>query len=788
MSINAKALEKLEFAKILQRLGSFCLLSAGQEMAENLLPEIEIAPIRVNLEKTEEGKTLLDLQPLFSVRGVKDIRQYLARCRRGGLLNPDELLQVKDTLRVGRHIKQTISESKVLLPHFREMVAAIEPQKGLEDEISRCISEDRTVSDHASAELAGLRKNKQRLQQRIRETLDGIVRSATYQKMLQDPIITQRSDRYVVPVKQEYRVSFPGIVHDQSASGATLFIEPMNVVQLGNELRAVFIQEEREIQRILQVLAQAIDAQAQAIAWLFAALVEVDFVLAKARLARDMNAGAPKLVDRRMIRLIQARHPLLTGQAVPLTLELGGGFDLLVITGPNTGGKTVALKTMGLCVLMAQAGLHIPAESESVLGVFRQVFADIGDEQSLEQSLSTFSGHMKNIVEIAQQTDQSSLVLLDEIGAGTDPSEGAALAMAILSELLEAGSKVVATTHYGALKTFAYRTPRVENASVEFDADTLRPTYRLLIGIPGKSNAFNIAARLGLSGDVLARAKDYLSEREMQVSDLLENLEEIQRDIETEKRKVAEQRQVTEEQSRFAEQKLLQMEAHYERIVAKAQDEAGEIIRQTRRDADQLINELKEALKKDQKKQQDIERARTGIKSLQTKMAKPSAAHAAGGLPADQILLGQTVLISQGQQKGYVLKLPNEQGEVLVQAGIMKITVPLRDLRLVQEEKKPQKNQRVVSSGQIGREKAQEMRHELDVRGMLVEEACYALDKYLDDAVLTGIQQIYIIHGKGTGALRAGVQDFLRGHPHIQSFRLGYHGEGDLGVTVAELK
>jgi DNA mismatch repair protein MutS2 len=786
MSIQAKALEKLEFAKILSRLANLCILAAGRELAENLTPATNIDEARAGLEETEEGRVLLNQNPLFSVRGAKDIRNYLERCAHGGILNPEELLQVKDTLRVGRKVKQTILEGRMSFPRLQEIILTIEPQKGLEDEISRCIAEDETVRDQASAVLAELRRSKSRLQQKIRETLDGILRNASYQKMLQDAIITQRSERYVVPVKQEYRMAFPGIVHDQSASGATLFIEPMTVVHLGNELKEVFVKEEREVQRILQQLAGAIEEAGAVIAILFEALANLDFILGKAGLAKEMNAELPKLVDRQIVRLVQARHPLLSGKPVPLTLDLGSRFDMLVITGPNTGGKTVSLKTVGLCVLMAQAGLHIPAERESCLGIFDQVFADIGDEQSLEQSLSTFSGHMKNIVEIVRKADGKSLILLDEIGAGTDPTEGAALAMAILTELLESGSRVVATTHYSALKTFAYRNARVENASVEFDMETLQPTYRLLVGIPGKSNAFNIAARLGLGSGILERAKDFVAEREMQVADLIENLEETQREIELERQKATEEWRVAEEQSKAVEQKSVQIKEDYENIVDKAKEEAADIIRQTRREAEQLIGELRESLKKEQKQQQDIEQARQGLRSLDAKIEKKITAQTAGVRP-EQILLGQTVFMTKVRQKGQVLKLPNANGEVLIQAGILKVTAPLHELRLVQEEKKPPKLA-TGSGGKMGREKAEELRSELDVRGMLVEEACYALDKYLDDAVLAGIQQLYIIHGKGTGALRAGVQDFLRGHPHIRSFRLGRQGEGDMGVTVVELR
>lgn len=787
MAIEDRVLKKLDFHKILIRLAEYCQLPMAREMAESLLPNTDRDIVRNTLIETDEGKEVLRANVLFSVKGAKDVRRYLERCARGGILNPNELLEVLSTLRSGRQVRQFILESKLELPKLKEIVSRIEPQKGLEDEIHRCITEDGTVADDASPELAQLRRAINRLQQRIRDSLDSILRNSGHQKMLQDLLITQRGDRYVVPVKQEYRGAFPGIVHDQSASGATLFIEPMAVVYLGNELREVTIQESREVQRILQKISSEIGVRAEDIAELHESLAKVDFILAKAQLGLDMNAGAPLLVEKQEVRLIQARHPLIKGHVVPLSVELGTKFDTLVITGPNTGGKTVALKTIGLLVAMAQAGLHIPAEGNSTLGIFSQIFTDIGDEQSVEQSLSTFSGHMKNIVHIVDKADGHSLVLLDEVGAGTDPSEGAALAMAILAELHERGCRIVATTHYGALKTFAYETQRVENASVEFDAVTLRPTYRLLVGIPGKSNAFNIAGRLGLHESVLNRARTYITEREMQVSDLLENLEDTHREIEQEKRKAEEERKAVELQSRALDEKTVRLDEKYQEMMFKARDEAAELISAARREAEQLIAELKEALKKEHKQQQDIEKARQGFRKLSNKVEeKRNSERRPGAVPKEQIKLGQTVYMTKFRQKGQILALPNENGEVLVQAGVLKVNVPLTELKIVNENSAPPP--RRTGIGKLGKSKSEVVSSEIDLRGMLVEEAAYELDKYLDNAILSGVNQIYVIHGKGTGALRTGVQEFLKGHPHVQNFRLGQHGEGDFGVTVVELK
>ncbi|MDR3583997.1 MAG: endonuclease MutS2 [Desulfosporosinus sp.] len=787
MGIEAKVLNKLDFPKVLSRLAEYCILPRAKELAVGLIPHIDWESVRLALQETEEGKNLLRGNPLFSVRGAKEIRAYIERCLRGGVIHGEELLEIRDTLRVGRKIKLLLLEFKEEFPGLWEIALPIEAQKELEDEISRCISEDGKVADNASSELSDLRRALNRLQHRIRESLEGTLRNSSYQKMLQDPIITQRSDRYVLPIKQEYRTAFPGIVHDQSASGATLFIEPMPVVHLGNELREVILKEQREVLRILQMLSAQIEVRADVLAELHEALANIDLVVAKAHLSVDMNAGAPELVLGQHVKLVQARHPLISGKVVPLSVELGIDFDTLVITGPNTGGKTVALKVVGLMAAMTQSGLHIPAESDSRMGVFTQIFADIGDEQSVEQSLSTFSGHMKNIVEIIDHSDGRSLVLLDEVGAGTDPTEGAALAMGILAELHERGCRTVSTTHYGALKTFAYETARVKNASVEFDTETLRPTYRLLIGIPGKSNAFTIAGRLGLSEQVLARANTFVTEREMQVADLIENLGETHREIELEKQKAKTGRQAVERQSKALEEKTILLDEEYEILLALAKDEASELVRQAKREADAIIEQLKEALKKDNKQQQDIEKARQGFHRISAKLDKGRKIQRSGsGLTADQLKLGQTVQMTKLRQKGQVIKLPNSNGEVLVQAGIMKVMVPLAELKLASEEKKiPPRNSREAS---IGFRKAEEIRSEIDLRGMLVQEGTQALDKYLDDAVLGGIGLLYVIHGKGTGAMRAGIQDFLKGHPHVRSFRIGEYGEGDSGVTVVELK
>jgi len=791
-----KVLTKLDYEAIRERLSRHCALLRSKELAENLRPSSDLRTVRLLLRETDEAKILLRMNPLFSVRGAKEIRFYLERCERGGVLAPEELLEIRDTLKAARRIRNTLTDSGQTgknsyseLYTLRELVQGIIIQKNIEDEISRSISEDGSVSDRASAELTRLRRAKSSSQQKIKDSLDAVLRNPNYQKMLQDQIITSRGDRYVVPVKLEYSTAFPGIVHDQSASGATVFIEPLQIVQLGNELREIELKETREIQRILRQLTGLIAVKVPEISELYESVAKLDFILAKARLSEDMEAGAPIVVNKQEIKLIRARHPLLSGSVVPISVELGNKYRFLIITGPNTGGKTVTLKTIGLMVVMAQSGLHIPAESESKVGVFQRVFADIGDEQSVEQSLSTFSGHMANIVEIMRQANDKSLVLFDELGAGTDPSEGAALAMAILSELLERGSCGVATTHYGTLKTFAYNTPGVENASVEFDPETLKPTYRLLTGIPGRSNALAIAYRLGLDSAVLDKARSYLSERQIKESDLLENLEDTQREIEFQKRKLEAERREAEDKVSELKKKNKELNEKYEEIIIKAREEAVEIVRAAKSEAEAIIKEMKEAWKKERKEQEAaVEKARRSLKRLSEKNYQDNPRHKEkGGPKPQQVELGQMVYIPSLRQKGQVLQKPDHNNEVLVQAGILKVSLPLSEIRLIDETRKPEHFAKTIE-GSLGIGKAVALRSEIDLRGKLVEEAEVLLDKYLDDAVITGINQVSVIHGKGTGALRAGIHQFLKRHPHVAAYRLGEYGEGDSGVTIVELK
>jgi DNA mismatch repair protein MutS2 len=794
---SEKILEKLEFNSIRNSLAEECSLPGARERAAVLAPAGDKRQVETLLRETDEASTLLRLDPLFSLQGAKEIRPALERALRGGLLREQELLDVRDTMKAGRKARAALlgenqgrggrENALVSLVALRQIAAGVTPLKQLEESVSQAIGDDALLRDTASAELARCRRAEQALSRRIRETLDSILRSPAQQKMLQDLLFTTRGDRWVLPVKAEYGSAFSGIVHDQSSSGATLYMEPTPVVRLANELRETELQEKKEAERILTRLSAAVAEAGETLTASYEALLRLDFILAKARYGRKINGSAPALLETPDISLVKARHPLLA-RPVPLTADIGGARRFLIVTGPNTGGKTVALKTIGLMAVMTQCGLFIPAEPESRLGVFRHILIDIGDEQSMEQSLSTFSGHMANIIEILRLADDASLALFDEIGAGTDPAEGVALASAIIEELLRRNSRGAATTHYGALKEFAYNNPAAENASVEFNAETLEPTYRLLIGIPGHSNAFNIARRLGLPEGILTEAHSHLSRRQRQEADLLTDLEETRRRLEAAEERVAgEERAAAARTARLTEEAEAAA-ARREETVRKAREQAAEIIRAARQEAEEAVKEIKASRKKERAAQEEaVARSRAKLKRYAQTLAEGAADSKEGPRP-EQIRPGLAVYLPNLRQRGQIIGWASE-GEALIQAGVMKLAVPLREIRLTDETRSPEHLQKTIRGSMgAGLAKAVTLRSEIDLRGKMAEEALELLDKYLDDAVLTGIHQVGVIHGKGTGALRGAVHTFLRRHPHAGAFRLGEFGEGDTGVTIVELK
>lgn len=783
--------EILEFEKVKQLLAERTATRLGRELAEELTPATDIETINEWQKETSEAKALLGYAPEVPFGGIKDLRAHLRRVSVGGVLESGELLEVADTLAAGRRLRGFLGEGETAERHPRlaSLAGEVGVYNSVENGIRACINDYGEIMDTASEELGRLRRQIRAANSRIKERLDSFLHAAANQKMIQEPIVTLRGDRYVIPVKQEYRGQVPGIIHDQSASGATLFIEPLAVVEANNDLRQLLLKEKQEIQRLLRELSGLVGARTDEISAGLAVLARLDLIFAKARFSYDMHGVEPALNTKGRLAIFQGRHPLLQGEVVPIDLTLGKRFDTLVITGPNTGGKTVTLKTVGLLSLMAQAGLQVPAGSGTELAVFRQIFCDIGDEQSIEQNLSTFSGHMRNIVRILREVEPGALVLLDEIGAGTDPTEGAALAMSILEHLHAAGVKTVATTHYSELKAFAFTRERVENASVEFDVDTLRPTYRLLLGLPGRSNAFEIAGRLGLPEALVGRARQLLRQEDVQVDEMLSSIGALEGRLQKEKMAAE---TIKRESAALREQhaaKLAELQRREKEIITRAQDEARTIVQLARSEAESVIKELRAlsrqapAGQREKAIRESRERLRQVRETVEDTAGEIQPEEAV--LPPAEIRKGLSVFIKSLNQKGYILQGPDASGGVEVQAGIMRVTVPLDELHRAAEEKT--ERSKPAGFGRIMVVKSETATSELDLRGLLVDEMLLKLDKYLDDALLAGLKQVRIIHGKGTGALRSAVQKYLSGHPHIVSFRPGEGGEGGLGVTVAYL-
>ena len=778
----------LEYHKIIALLADRTGSIMARELAEALEPVSDRDEVRKRLEETAEARGIYLTAVHVPLGGIRDIREYLQRAEIGAALDTEELLAVGSTLYAARRVKTFFAECERPLPVLGPLVDAITLLRHLETAIDNTVNENGQIRDDASPELSRLRRDIRIFQARVKEKLDHILHSSEYQKYFQDALVTVRGDRYVIPIKQECRHQFPGIVHDQSASGATVFIEPMAVVNLNNDIKQAMAAEKHEIERILRKISGQIAQSALAIRQTCTALGQIEFAFAKARLSIDMDAECPQINTQGYIRLVGARHPLIDKQAVvPIDVELGKDFTTLLITGPNTGGKTVSLKTVGLFALMIQAGLFIPAKSTSEMTIFNGIFADIGDEQSIEHSLSTFSSHMTNLVRILSHVGPGDLVLVDEIGAGTDPGEGAALAMAILEHLLNMGVRTIATTHYNELKSFAYSRRGIENASVEFDIATLRPTYRLLIGVPGSSNAFNISLRLGLGGQIIERARDLMDKEHVQFEAVLAALDAKQREYANRSADVAAvQQEMAVLQERLRREKT-EWDEKKRAILAKAQEQAASLIRQARHEAEAVISELKEqfSVQNEQARQQSIVSVR---RRLSAAMGSTLATDADDGqklaIPdAGQLEPGTTVFVATLAQKGIVQAVANNQ--VTVQLGIMKVNVPIADCRLIADTVQPP---RATSKKAVDVTKAQAISAEVDLRGLTVTEAEETLDKYLDDAVLAGLSQVRVIHGKGTGALRKGVQPYLTAHRSIKDIRRGEAGEGGDGVTVVTLK
>lgn len=777
----------MDYHKILTSLANHAATGLGEQAALNLRPSSDLEEVKLRLQATDEAMTVERLKGGPPLAGVKDIRGALKRARIQAMLSSTELWDISALLFAARRTKRHIAavHEEEAIPLLEELAETISDQKQLEEDIRQCIDEQGEILDQASFELASIRRDLRIGETRIREKLEAMIRSSNAAKMLQEQLITIRNDRYVIPVKQEYRSHYGGIVHDQSGSGATLFIEPEAIVAMNNKLRETKLREEREIERILSRLTEQVGLLADVLEYDTGAVETLDFMFAKARLAREMKASLPRMNDRGFLKLWKARHPLIPAdQVVPIDVELGNSYTSILVTGPNTGGKTVTLKTIGLLNLMAMSGLFIPAEDGSQMCVFDAIYADIGDEQSIEQSLSTFSSHLTNIIRILKHMTPKSLVLLDEVGAGTDPAEGSALAIAILEHIHRLGCRMVATTHYSELKAYAYERKGVINASMEFDVQTLRPTYRLLVGVPGRSNAFAIAERLGLPKPIIDHARGEVTEEDMRVETMIASLEDNRLKAEAERETASKLRMELEAMRQKLTRELEKQEAEREKRQEQAEEKARAIVDKARREAQEIIAELRQlAMEGVQVKEHMLTEARKRLDEAAPE-AKLAAKPKRDAKPVRRIEAGDDVRVYSLNQKGSVVELAGE--EAVVQLGIMKMKVPLADLELLSSAKSAAKP--VQSGANVKRTRGESVRSELDLRGANLEEALMEVDRFLDEALLGNLGQVFIIHGKGTGVLRSGIQEFLRKHKHVKSFRIGSFGEGGTGVTVAELK
>lgn len=791
--MNKKTLAKLEYNKIIEQLIEHASSFSGKELCRRLKPMTDISAIRSAQDETAAAFTRIVKKGRPSFSGCNPVNDSIRRLEIGGVLGSGELLRICKLLETagrarayGRH--DNADEMEDCLDGYFEQ---LNPVTILVNEIHRCVIDEDEINDDASPGLKHVRRAMNQINDKVHATLSNMV-NGSLRTYLQDPIITMRGDRYCIPVKAEYRSQVSGMIHDQSATGSTLFIEPMAVVKLNNDLKELYGQEQEEIQKVLARLSADAAEYTTEIHTCYTILRQLDFIFAKGALALDMNASQPIFNTEGRIHIREGRHPLLDKKnVVPITLTLGDTFDLLIVTGPNTGGKTVSLKTVGLFTLMGQAGLHIPALDRSELAVFHDVYADIGDEQSIEQSLSTFSSHMTNIVSFLKQVDEYSLVLFDELGAGTDPTEGAALATSILNHLHSRGIRTMATTHYSELKVYALSTPGVENASCEFDVETLRPTYRLLIGIPGKSNAFAIASRLGIPDYIIEDAKTHLTEQDESFEDILTNLETSRKTLDKERETIAAYKREIERLKMETSQKQEKLEAQRDRILREANEKAHAILEDAKETADETMRNFHKFGKANisaAEMEKERERLRKKMAKTRSGMTPEPAKPKKQYKPSD-FKLGESVKVLSMNLTGSVVSLPDAKGNLDVQMGILRSKVNISDLEIIDE--KPnylQKTAKRTGKGKIKMNKSLTVATEINLLGKTVDEAVAELDKYLDDASLAHLSSVRIVHGKGTGALRQGIHKYLKRQKHVKSFRLGAFGEGDAGVTIAELR
>ena len=794
--MNPKALKTLEYNKIIDKLTEFAGSALAKEMCRNLQPSTDLYEIQALQKETSDALSRIYQKGAVSFRGVRDIRGSIKRLEIGAIIGINELLSICSLLDVCSKVKAYSRNDRD--PDFEDsleaMFQALQPLTPVSSEIRRCIASEEELNDDASPALFKIRRSMRQINDKVHAQLQTMVNGSA-RTYLQDAVVTMRNGRYCIPVKAEHRGQIPGMIHDQSSTGSTLFVEPMAVIKLNNDLRELELKEEKEIEMILATLSARCGEETEALRDDLDLLTKLDFIFARAQLSRSMNGTQPDFNEEGRILIKKGRHPLLDKKkVVPIDIQLGKDFELLIITGPNTGGKTVSLKTVGLFTLMGQAGLHIPAFDHSELSVFHEVFADIGDEQSIEQSLSTFSAHMTNTVSILKEADDRSLVLFDELGAGTDPTEGAALAIAILSNLHRRGSRVMATTHYSELKVFALSTPGVENGCCEFDVETLRPTYRLLIGVPGKSNAFAISQKLGLSQDIIEEAKTHLTKQDEDFEDLLADLEQKRVTIEQERDQINSYKEEIRELKQRLESKQEKLDLSRDKILREANEQARNILQEAKDYADTTIRNFQKYGKAAGVSAKDMEKERgklrekmsTVDKKLSAKNAAPKKSHKQ--LTAKDLRIGDSIKVLSLNLKGTVSTLPDAKGNLFVQMGILRSQVNIRDLEKLDDTVITGGNFSKTGSGKIKMSKSASVNTEINLLGKTVDEAIMELDKYLDDAYIAHLPSVRIVHGKGTGALRKGVHNYLRRQKHVKSYRLGEFGEGDAGVTIVEFK
>lgn len=787
--MEEKTLKTLEFDKVINMLVQHVINAETKIKAEKLVPQSKLSVVNTMLAQTDAAVVMICKFGSPPIARVTEISQIIKRINVGGVLSMAELLNIAAILKGAERLRKYYDGHEGVLDEFFECLSV---HKQTEERISTCIISEEEMADGASPELFNIRKKMNRAGSKIKDSLNNMIHSPHYRKFLQDPIVTLRGDRYVVPVKAEHKGDVPGIVHDVSASGGTLFVEPTSVVDANNELLALAVKEKNEIEKILAELTALVSEISEEIKYNYEGIIDIDLCFAKAKLATAQKAVCPVMNNEGKLLIKRGRHPLLEPKkVVPQNISLGYDFDSLIVTGPNTGGKTVVLKTIGLFSLMAQSGLHVPADDGTVLSVFDGIYADIGDEQSIEQSLSTFSSHMKNIVHILDNITPDSLVLFDELGAGTDPIEGAALANAILEYVKNMGAKTVATTHYSELKIYALSADRVENASCEFDVDTLSPTYRLLIGVPGKSNAFAISKRLGLPEFIIDKSKELLSNETVKFEDVLSNIEQNRRS--TEKAKAEQEKLKNEVAQLKAELKRERekLDAQREKMLKRAEDKASDIIEKAKQETETILEEMR-TIRKEKDEREALKAMEEVKKELNIKLKKKRTvpvAHKSSPVKTNINALkpGMPVLIVDLNDKGTILTIDKKAETAVIQMGIMKTTSKLSNLVILEDETK--KNlMKFVPKKSAGDMEIKSVKSDVDLRGMMLEEALMEADMFLDRSVMAGLATVTIIHGKGTGVLRQGIQNMLRHHPHVKSFRQGRFGEGENGVTVVTLK